>query len=741
MLISPPFLPARQAGQTDSAWIDAAMPGGEPSDGAFPLSYNLGWHGGRHVTGDAARAIADGTVAYVREPTAMPTDQAARQGHALNYYRGWTSDGVVVIRHESELGASAQGVATRVVFFSIYMHLHSVDAGVRQGQRIYRKSQIGQAGHIYGQPGKIHLEIVCDDDNLRRLVGRSEGSLPAGADGRSDAVYGQLYFTVTPTAQVHAQRPANNIASPNGGVQLGETLCIGLRYAEGDGPAGARGHLDVTSYRPDGSSLGASLTVADGEYNLYRNATAISNAYPAGARPAPSAVYELLRFGRVLGPDTLIPADVPHWRELRTPTGQGWVNLNGDGVRKCSDADFPQWRGWQLIDDDTDGNSQCNSATIRAWLDEDDNQQVVYEADVHSATTQEARRRLDSDAVKAKLRKVIGKFPTEWDANDFDARFGWLQNKTDENQNPLDPENFARLKAHVEALQFWSAANLQVPQYDNEGSPAGIRPLEGVHWHFDPREFITHFRMCGWLSGNEMERIMHSAPAAGKARAMALRIPMNQTLRKYCISASELRLTHFLAQVGTETGWWLYREEIGNERYFRTMYEIITSQEAAEDFRSGLAQRLGQVRRGETEHQYAARRPAVVARKAAGLGNGAANSSAGGEAADGSRFRGRGFLQITGRNNYTSYQAYRGVDFSTDPNPRLLASDDYNACDVSGFFWARERIGVEADAGAAATITTRVGGIINRGNANRIPLHNDDRRAAFTSIWQKANDD
>lgn len=652
MLISPPFLPARPAGQVDAAWIDAAMPVGEPGDGAFPLSYNLGWHGGRHVGGDIARAIADGTVAYVRQPTAMPPDQAARQAHALNYYRGWTSDGVVVIRHESEIGATPQGVATRVVFFSIYMHLHSIDAGVRQGQRIYRKSPVGQAGHIYGQPGKIHFEIVCDDDNLQRLVGRSEGGLPMGADGRSDAVYGELYFTLPSTAQVYQQRPGNTVAIPNGGAQLGEALCVGLRYAEGDGPAGARGHLQVTSYRPDGSSLGAPLAVADGEYHLYRDASAISNAYPAGARPAPSAVYELLRFGRVLGPDALTPADVPHWREVRTPTGQGWVNLNGAGVHTCSDADFPHWRGWKLVDDDTDGNSQCNSATIRAWLDEENNQQVVYEADIHSATTQEARRRLDSDDVKARLRKVIGKFPTEWDAGNFDVRFGWLKDKTDENPNPLDPENYPRLKAHVEALQFWSAANLQVPQYDDLGEPAGSRPLAGVHWHFDPREFIRHFRMCGWLSVDEMLRCLpigHGVPGVPTMRARltvgvsgrqlmpsGMYQSLNRTRNKYCVLGS-IRTSQFMGQIAVETD------------------------------------RLQTVREYATGEAYQGRRDLD-------------NLQPG----DGRRFRGRGVIQLTGRTNYERYEIYRGQDFTTDPNPLVIEASAHAACDASGFYWTAE---------------------------------------------------
>jgi predicted chitinase len=179
---------------------------------------------------------------------------------------------------------------------------------------------------------------------------------------------------------------------------------------------------------------------------------------------------------------------------------------------------------------------------------------------------------------------------------------------------------------------------------------------------------------------------------------------MNKMMRKYAVSASRLRGAHFLAQVGHETGWWQYRVELGNERYFRTMYEIITAQEAAEDYPSGLARRLGQVRRGETEQAYAARRPGAVLAKAAGMDNGAANAAEGGRAGDGPRFRGRGFLQITGRRNYA------------------------------------ERANHEADGGAAARNVTRVGGIVNRGSPGGVPLHDDERQLAFTAIWERLND-
>lgn len=47
---SPPFIPAPVAGETDDAYLARAMVGGIPGDGGYPLSFDLNWHGGIHLT-------------------------------------------------------------------------------------------------------------------------------------------------------------------------------------------------------------------------------------------------------------------------------------------------------------------------------------------------------------------------------------------------------------------------------------------------------------------------------------------------------------------------------------------------------------------------------------------------------------------------------------------------------------------------------------------------------------------
>jgi murein DD-endopeptidase MepM/ murein hydrolase activator NlpD len=488
MLISPPFLVARGAAQTEDDWIAACMNGGAVGDGGFPVSAYFGWHGGLHLNapmnGNVAqqvRAIADGTVVYVRQATPRPTDPA--QTHAQMYRGQWTDNGVVIIRHDTEIGEGANG---KVSYFSIYMHLSAIESVVMRGRAIYRKSIIGNAGRIYGTQNQIHFEIVCDDTNLQRMAGRITGDLPLTANGRN-TVFGQVYFRLPTGTHFYAQRPALNQAAPTAAAvhTSAQELIVGLRYAGGDGAAPDRGDAYLNTMQLDGTSLGAALNENDAEYNLYISATGICNAYPEASRPVISAVYEMLRYGRVLGPDALNPTTVPHWRQVRYPGGQGWVNLNATGIHKFSDADFPQFKGWKFVDDDSaNADCRCDSAILKNMLRSTPNEEL-------SETEIRARSALPANGQK--FNKTICKFPTEWDASTIDAKWGWLKSTPPDQISAAD---FELLRAHITAMAFWQAANLETPATPASGNTpaAPATSVPAAHWHFHPREFIRHFR-------------------------------------------------------------------------------------------------------------------------------------------------------------------------------------------------------------------------------------------------------
>lgn len=105
---------------------------------------------------------------------------------------------------------------------------------------------------------------------------------------------------------------------------------------------------------------------------------------------------------------------------------------------------------------------------------------------------------------------------------------------------------------------------------------------------------------------------------------------LNITLKQYEIN-TPLRISHFLAQVLHESGGFKFSEEIASGEPY----------EGRKD--------LGNTNTG-----------------------------------DGKLFKGRGYIQITGRYNYKLYSDYKGIDFLS--NPKLLATPQY-AMDSAGWFW------------------------------------------------------
>lgn len=668
MLISPPFLVARTAAQTEDQWIDACMSGGVVGDGGFPVSAYFGWHGGLHLNApmngnvaEQVRCIADGTVVFVRQPAPRPADPA--QTHAQMYRGQWTDNGVVIIRHDTEIG---EGANAKVSYFSIYMHLSAIETTVVRSRAIYRKSAIGNAGHIYGTQNQIHFEIVCDDTNLQRMAGRITGDLPLTSNGRADAIFGQVYFHVPAGAQVYAQQPLGNNATammqpptPRGGTKPAsvalqpahtttEALIVGLRYAGGEGAAGDRGDAYLSTYQLNGTSLGAAINENEAEYKLYAIAKDISESYPANARPAPSAIYELLRFGRIVGPDALAPAVVPHWRQVRYQGGQGWMNLNAANIFKFSDADLPQWQGWKLIDDDTNADCRCDSQILRSLL---------RNTPTEHLTETELRARAAMPANAAKLKKTICKFPTEWDSSTIDAKWGWLKTTDVDKLNDAD---FEVLRAHITVMAFWAAASSALVGPADANSAPGVA-LPANHWHIDPREFVRHFRKCGWLSVKELllciplryqtNKTNRNTPVVQATISTTVareRVELrNQPIfmkicRKYGLQHK--RLAHFLAQVYQETGVLRWAQELASG----AEYEGRTD--------------LGNTRPG-----------------------------------DGIRFKGRGLIQTTGRSNYVNYSAYRGRtgnnSFVTEPNNFLIATQPYESADAAGLYWVSRSLG------------------------------------------------
>jgi hydroxyethylthiazole kinase len=741
MIISPPFIPAPVAGETDQAFLDRAMVGGVPGDGAYPLSFDLNWHGGMHLTAPKegqnalpVRAISDGTLAYFRNPT----PESADASHPLRYRDTWTDDGCVVIRHETEIG---EGDNSKVVFYSIYMHLSTISlVSPQKGKAVYRKDVIGEAGSIYGGKGRIHFEIIADQSQISHLVGRSERELNYQAgNGRTDSCWGDMYFFVPPEVLIYGSAPADRRQSQNdstvvyrcpampagpapiqdGGSaaspvsQSSSVLVEGYDWAmASEIQSGifvrmtyANGQCKLTSYTLSGVEIGVQDEEADYEYNLYKKAKTL---YPE----SPSAGYELLRFGRVLGGDQLQPTEAAHWRQIKFPgkAGEaskvGWVNLNSPTVTKFSEADFPQWQGWQLVDDDTDTDSHCQSPFIRNLLNLDASKVVADTTDAVSIASSPAyanlsseeqqklseryvserelnKTKLEARETQDKLKHLICKFPSEWCKNDFDTRYGWLLKVCD--GGPLPQDKYVKLKAHQQALGFWEEA--------------AIEGVESKHWHFSPKAFIEAFRKCAWLSLEEFAYtlpkyhfyeavgtnwVAHTAGApltyqishaVAKTRFDRHYINMNKVILKYGL-VSAARRTHFLAQTILETDRWRTLSEYGSGN---TNPNIPMAQYYAAFYGRGIMQltwagnyeKYGEYRGGAlppANGQYAETRITATSTHY--------------------------WADPTQRNSSGQIIGVTGIPKRWAPryDPTLIKTNSYNACDSGGFYWVSKVI-------------------------------------------------
>jgi putative chitinase len=74
---------------------------------------------------------------------------------------------------------------------------------------------------------------------------------------------------------------------------------------------------------------------------------------------------------------------------------------------------------------------------------------------------------------------------------------------------------------------------------------------------------------------------------------------------------------------------------------------------------------------------------------------------------DGFRFRGSGFLQLTGMNNFYHAGQALGVDFIMQPE--LVRTPMY-AAQTAGWFWQTQRLNQYADSGDILTMTKRING-------------------------------
>lgn len=163
------------------------------------------------------------------------------------------------------------------------------------------------------------------------------------------------------------------------------------------------------------------------------------------------------------------------------------------------------------------------------------------------------------------------------------------------------------------------------------------------------------------ITPEELKQIM---PNAGN-RAARYADHLNTVMERYEINTPE-RQAMFLAQIGHESGSLRYTQEIASGEAYEGRADL-----------------------GNTED------------------------------GDGVRFKGHGFIQLTGRANHQKYADDKGM--SLDEVLAYLQTDE-GAADVAGWFWFTRGLSELADRGNFLLVTKRINGGTN-GYADRLAFY------------------
>ena len=157
-----------------------------------------------------------------------------------------------------------------------------------------------------------------------------------------------------------------------------------------------------------------------------------------------------------------------------------------------------------------------------------------------------------------------------------------------------------------------------------------------------------------------LQELKAAMPNATSANCEKFLLYLNDAMDKYDIY-SPMRQAHFLAQIAWESGSLRYTEEIA----------------------SGAAYDTGKL--------------------AVKLGNTPEKDG------DGQRYKGRGLIQLTGKNNYKAYGKAVGIDFTIENNWEQLATPKY-AADSAAWFWQTHGLNELADHDEFTKITKIING-------------------------------
>jgi predicted chitinase len=621
MIISPPFLPASGLTASDASKPDPMMDLIDQFEighhGAWPVTFDRRSHCAIHLNPgeqtEPVRAIADGDVVAYRvckNAISDGTTDSTTGQPVLN-----SNAGFVLLRHKTDTGDGRT-----ITFYSLYMHLldmtsqeHIVpqpndppetgsanalpkwlldtaggkDGVVQSGgtKKVYRKDMLGYVGQHQGV-AHLHFEIFMADGDFTAWFDKVQIGVKIPAQPTTGDYWGHSYFVISGPKEFYPQ-PAGGDETwfprvPGGSLGAGDTLYVeawfnkGQRFTRAWIDKGGSGSVTLLTPAPIADPYDNAQKHY--EYDLYERAMAL---YPA----CPSDGYEMLRFGRILSDHpTLTGAACATW--IAVPLDEngtlGYVNIAPDAIKKPSDADFPFFTGWQKVDSDNtpfNDAGRCDYATLCGLTGIQDSLPSAQPLEADPNNNNEVNLQLASyvqntDGVDEKLRGMVFKARSEWDPSNNEERYKDLNDPYGffGKQKDTNPDGYTKFTDFLSKFQFLDKT-----------------PLAGQQlWFFHPLAFIRHFRKCGWFAAEEIAQCvprsvlsLHGTQFVATTRAWndalaqgnAWKSELNLALRKYRISSTKERATHFLAQLMEESGWLkAVREYHGEDKSYSPYY-------------------------------------------------------------------------------------------------------------------------------------------------------------------------
>ena len=197
------------------------------------------------------------------------------------------------------------------------------------------------------------------------------------------------------------------------------------------------------------------------------------------------------------------------------------------------------------------------------------------------------------------------------------------------------------------------------------------------------------------------QQLLQILPNAGQVVGVFVPV-LNTAMGRYQIVGTK-RIAAFIAQVGHESGH--LTRLVENFNYSADgLANTWPSRFAEPDGKGGYikVQMAGKVRnKPNTLALSVERKPEQIANIA--YGNRMGNTAPG----DGWKYRGRGLIQITGKNNYRACSEALGLDLIAQPE---LLEKPQHACMSAAWFWATNGLNSLADAGMFGATTQRING-------------------------------